>query len=191
MNAYAQDYIRAQERALASIPADAVDRIILHFQTALREDRQVFVFGNGGSASNASHFITDLGKSSSDHCFRRFRCLSLNENLSWITAIGNDYAYEDVYLRQLQNYARPGDTVMVLSVSGSSPNLVKAVAWAKEQGLHTIALVGGKRGTLGDLADTVVVIDDTHYGRVEDCQMHICHMICYAFIEHPDLGKEE
>lgn len=184
-----QNYLQEQKKALNAIPVDAVEGLIAQFRNALREDRQIFVFGNGGSASNSSHFITDLGKSSSDVCYRRFRCQSLNENLSWITAIGNDYAYEDVYLRQLQNYARAGDLVMVLSVSGSSTNLVKAIEWSKQNSIKTIALVGGKKGKLAGLADTVVVVDSTHYGVVEDCQMHICHMICYAFIENEELQK--
>ena len=78
---------------------------------------------------------------------------------------------------------------MTLSVSGNSPNLVKAFEWSKKSGLYCIALVGGKRGKLADLADKVIAIDSTHYGRVEDCHMHICHMICYAFIETEDLQK--
>lgn len=187
MKAYLEEYIQAHTKALQSIPVDAVEDLINDFKKSLEEDRQIFVFGNGGSASNSSHFITDLGKSSSDKTFRRFRCLSLNENLSWITAIGNDYAYEDVYLRQLQNYARPGDLVMVMSVSGSSPNLVKAVEWCRQQGVRTVALLGAQRGKLATLADKQIVIDSTHYGRVEDCHMHICHMICYAFIENEAL----
>jgi D-sedoheptulose 7-phosphate isomerase len=189
MKAWIENYLQEQKKALSSITAESVAELVALFQKALAEDRQIFVFGNGGSASNSSHFITDLGKCSSDVTYRRFRCLSLNENLSWITAIGNDYAYEDVYLRQLQNYARPGDLVMVLSVSGSSPNLVKAVEWCKENAVDTIALIGGKKGKLVDLASKVVVIDSTHYGVVEDCQMHICHMICYAFVENEELQK--
>ena len=190
MKDYVENYILEQRKALESIPVEQMEELILLFQKALKEDRQIFVFGNGGSASNASHFITDLGKSSSDKAYRRFRCLSLNDNVSWITAIGNDYAYEDVYVRQLENYARKGDLVMTLSVSGNSPNIVKAVEWCRQNDVYTVALVGGKKGKVAALADTVIVVADTHYGRVEDCQMHICHMICYAFVEREELQKE-
>jgi D-sedoheptulose 7-phosphate isomerase len=190
VKAFVENYIEQQRAALNSIPVDEVEKLIKTYQKALKEDRQIFVFGNGGSACNSSHFVTDLGKSSSDNTYRRFRCISLNENLSWITAIGNDYAYEDIYVRQLENYARPGDIVMTLSVSGSSPNLVKAGEWCKQNGVYLIALVGGKKGEMAELADHVIAIDSTHYGRVEDCQMHICHMICYAFIEEKELQKE-
>ena len=189
MKDWIANYIKAQKNALDSIPVEAVEKLIGKLQKALTEGRQLFVFGNGGSAANASHFITDLGKGASDKLSRRFRCLSLNDNVSWMTALGNDYSYEDIYLRQLMNYGEPGDLVMALSVSGNSPNVVRAVEWAKGNGLFTIALVGGKRGKLAEIADQAIVINSTHYGRVEDAQMGICHMLCYAFMENPLLGE--
>ena len=181
------NYIEAEKAALDSIPIEKVESIILKFNEAHAEGRQIFLFGNGGSASNASHFATDLGKGSSDVLSKRFKVLSLNDNVSWMSAIGNDYSYEDVYLRQLENYGQSGDIALTMSVSGSSPNLVKAFEWANANGLHTIALVGGKRGKLADLANETIVIDDTHYGRAEDCQMGIAHMLCYAFMEVEEL----
>ena len=186
---YFSEYISLQNKALESISKETLGEVIGLFKSALDNERQIFVFGNGGSAANASHFITDLGKGSSDKTHKRFRCLSLNDNTTWITAIGNDYCYEDIFMRQLMNQAKPGDLLLVLSVSGNSPNLVKAVEWAKANRLHCIALVGAKKGKLAELADTVMVIDDTHYGRVEDAHMGICHMIAYAFMEKTELQK--
>lgn len=183
MQTYLSDYIAAQRAVLDSIPLEKVDEIIQKFKGAWINDRNIFVFGNGGSAANASHFVTDLGKGASDKMKKPFRCLSLNDNTPWMTAIGNDYSYDNVFLRQLMNFARPGDVVLTMSVSGSSPNLVTAVEWSKNNGVYTIALVGGKRGRLAEMADFVIVADSTHYGRVEDCHMGICHMICYAFME--------
>ena len=187
MREWIANYIEAEKAALDSIPVEQVESIILKFKEAHAEGRQIFLFGNGGSASNASHFATDLGKGSSDALGKRFKVLSLNDNVSWMTAIGNDYSYEDIYLRQLENYGQAGDIVLSMSVSGSSPNLVKAFEWANANGLHTIALVGGKRGKLADLAKEAIVIDDIHYGRAEDCQMGIAHMLCYAFMEVDEL----
>jgi D-sedoheptulose 7-phosphate isomerase len=182
------DYIQQQKAALDSIPVQAVAELIDLFREAHKNDRQIFVFGNGGSASNSSHFITDLGKGASDKLPSRFRCLALNDNISWITALGNDYSYDDIFVRQLQNFARPGDIVMTMSVSGNSPNCVKAIDWAVSNGMLTIALVGAKRGRLAQLAQKVVVINSEHYGRVEDAHMGICHMLCYAFMENPRLA---
>lgn len=183
MELYLRDYIKEQKTALDSIPVNQVALLIQKFKSAWTEDRQIFVFGNGGSAANASHFVTDLGKGASDKMDKPFRCMSLNDNTPWMTALGNDYSYDEVFSRQLMNFARPGDLLLTMSVSGKSPNLVKAVQWAKEHEIFTIALVGGKRGKLAEIADFVIVADSTHYGRVEDAHMGICHMICYAFME--------
>lgn len=189
MNSWIAEYIKAQKAALDSIPAGEVEKLINIFVRAWKEDRQIFVFGNGGSAANSSHFATDLGKGASDKLGKRFRVISLNDNVSWLTAIANDYAYEDVFVRQMENYARPGDIAMALSVSGNSPNCVKALEWAKKNGLITIALVGGRRGKMAEIADHAIVINDSHYGRVEDAQMGICHMLCYSFMERPEIVK--
>lgn len=176
-------YVDRQLKVLGSLPLEQVAALIEVLRCANEEERQIFVCGNGGNAANASHFVTDLGKNASEPMPKPFRVLSINDNVSWMTAIGNDYHFNDVFKRQLHNYARPGDLLMAASVSGSSPNLVEAFAWAKENGLQTIALVGGKRGKLAEFADHLVVIDDTHYGRVEDAQMTLYHMLCYAFAE--------
>jgi len=172
------------------LPLGQVGDVVGLLKAACDRGAQIFVFGNGGSAANASHFATDLGKGSSDKWPRRFRVLSLNENVAWMTALGNDYSYEDVFVRQLENFARPGDVALTMSVSGNSPNLVKALAWSRDHGLETVALVGQKRGQLAEIADHALVVPDTHYGRVEDAQMTICHMLCYAFMEQAVAAEE-
>jgi D-sedoheptulose 7-phosphate isomerase len=186
MKQWISDYVRAQKTAHDSIPQDAVEVLAGKLRTALRDNHQVFVFGNGGSAANASHFATDLGKGASDKLGKRFRVHSLTDNVSWMTALSNDYSYEDVFVGQLQNYAQPGDIALAISVSGNSPNCVNALDWANQHGLRTVALVGAKRGRMAEIAEQAIVINDTHYGRVEDAHMGICHMLCYAFMEHPE-----
>ena len=190
MKEWISEYITRQKQAHDSIPVAAVAGLIETLRSALKADRQVFVFGNGGSAANASHFATDLGKGASDKLARRFRVLSLNDNVSWMTALANDYSYEDVFLGQLQNYAKAGDIALAMSVSGNSPNCIKALEWGRRQGLKTIALVGGKRGRMAEIAEQVLVINDQHYGRVEDAHMGICHMLCYAFMENPGWAED-
>jgi len=100
MNDWIKSYIEAQKAALDSIPTKKVADCVGVLQKAWAEEKNIFVFGNGGSAANASHFATDLGKGSSDIMSKRFKVLSLNDNVSWMTAIGNDYAYEDIFKRQ-------------------------------------------------------------------------------------------
>lgn len=187
MNKWIADYIERQKAAHDSIPHDQVANLIDIMGKALAEDRQILCFGNGGSASNCSHFATDLGKGASDAVGKRFRVLSLNDNVSWMLALANDYAYDQVFAQQLMNYGKEGDIALSLSVSGDSPNCVNGLQWAKDNGLTTIALVGAKRGRMAEIADHTVVIDDTHYGRVEDAQMGVCHLLCYAFMEKPEI----
>jgi len=189
MKQWISDYIKSQQATHQSIPVDGVAQVVESLREVWKAGGQVFVFGNGGSAANASHFATDLGKGSSDKLGKRFRVISLTDNVSWMTALGNDYSYEDVFVGQLQNYGRPGDLAISISVSGNSPNCVKALEWAKKNGLKTVALVGAKRGRMAEIAEQVLVINDTHYGRVEDAQMGILHMLCYAFMENPQLAK--
>ncbi|AMV38656.1 SIS domain-containing protein [Planctomyces sp. SH-PL62] len=183
MHSWLSRYIEAQHRALDSIPLEAVERVVATVRRAWEEDRQIFVVGNGGNAASASHFATDLGKGASDALGRRFRVITLADNVAWLTAIGNDYRFEDVFLRPLENYARPGDVLIASSVSGNSPNLVRAMEWARDMDLRTIAFVGAKKGGLAALAEQTIVVADTHYGRVEDVQMTLYHLICYAFME--------
>jgi D-sedoheptulose 7-phosphate isomerase len=190
MKNFISEYIDLHKKTLNSISAEKVAEVITIFKSALDNDNNIFVFGNGGCAANASHFVTDLGKGSSDKTYKRFRCLSLNDNNPWMTALGNDYSFDDVFVRQLMNFARPGDVLFTMSVSGSSPNLVKALQWGKENKLKSIALVGNKKGKLADLGDTVIVVDDGHYGRVEDAHMGICHIIAYAFMDLESLQRK-
>lgn len=188
---WVRSYLARQCDLLAALPIDSIGQLIELIREMGENGRNIFVIGNGGNAANASHFATDLGKGASDRAPHRFRVLSLTDNVSWLTAVGNDYAYEDVFVRQLMNYAQSGDVLIASSVSGSSPNLVKAAAWARANGLETIALVGGKRGELAEIASRVIVVEDTHYGRVEDAQMTILHLLCYSLMElsHRQVGN--
>jgi D-sedoheptulose 7-phosphate isomerase len=183
LDSWIRDYVARQARAIESVPAEAIAGIIGIIRQAGAEGRRIFVCGNGGNAANAAHFTTDLGKNASAASARPFKVLSVADNVSWMTAIGNDITFDDVFVRQLTNHAAAGDVLVLSSVSGSSPNLVAAARWAREQGLVTIALVGGKRGRIAELADHVLVVEDEHYGRVEDAQMNILHMICYSIVE--------
>ena len=189
MQNWIQDYLTAHQKAVASIDPAAIATLVEVLTEAHQNDRRIFVIGNGGSAANASHFATDLGKGASDILAKRFKVISLTDNTPWITALGNDYSFDDVFRRQLENYAQPGDVLLAMSVSGNSPNLVQAAEWAKAHDLSTIALISTREAKLAELAQHVVRVDDTHFGRVEDCHMTICHLLCYAFMELPEASS--
>lgn len=185
MREWISNYLRAQLAAHTAIPVESIVRFIEILRYALQEDRQIFVFGNGGSAANAAHFATDLGKGASDKILRPIRVMALTDNLSWLTALANDYSYDEVFVHPLRKFARPGDVAIGLSVSGNSANCVRALEWARAHQLRTVALVGAQPCRMSELAELVVAVSDTHYGRVEDAHMTILHLACYAFMENP------
>ena len=144
---FIESYLEQLENVLRSLPKEPIAKLVTWMAEARTRQRTVFVIGNGGSAATAAHFATDVGKGASLGRPQRFRVLSLTDNAPWITALGNDLEYEDIFVEQLKNFAQPEDLVIAISVSGSSPNVVKAVEWAKEHGCRTVGLVGGQRRT--------------------------------------------
>ncbi len=191
MKTWIESYLSEHERVVRSIPVDAVDGLIDLLRQAREAGRNIFTCGNGGSAANASHFAVDLGKGASLDRPKRFRILSLNDNVPYLTALANDLSYEDVFVEQMVNFAAPGDVLLCMSVSGNSPNVVKALQWGREHGLVTIGLGSRRGGRLAELAEHKILIDDDHFGRVEDAHMHVCHLLCYAFMENEPSNSGE
>ncbi len=194
MKSWVEEYLKEQTRVTQSLPVAEIAKWIDLLSRAREEGSQIFACGNGGSAANCSHFSVDLGKGASGivagridkskEGTKRFRVLSLNDNVPWMTALGNDCGYEDIYVEQLKNYGKKGDLLIGVSVSGNSPNVVQALEWANSAGMITLALVGNRPGNrMAALARHVISVDSGHYGRVEDAQMHVLHLLCYAFIE--------
>lgn len=160
-----------------------VDKAIQWFEEARTNDRHIFVCGNGGSASTASHFACDIVKGASFNHDRRFRLTALTDSLAIITAYSNDVSYECIFVEQLRNFAQAGDLVMCISGSGNSANVLRAMEYADSIGCRTIALTGRDGGKLGPLAQLNIQVPVQHMGRVEDAHMIICHMIAYHFME--------
>lgn len=180
---YVDQYLTRLTQTLAELDRDQVARLIDCISEARAHDRQIFVCGNGGSTSTASHFAIDLGKGASMVGNGRFRILSVTDNTGWITALGNDLSFDDVFVEQLKNYARPNDVVVAISCSGSSPNVVKAIEWAKENDCFTVGLTGKMGGRMKDIVDLSIEVPSDHMGRIEDAHLIIVHMICYYFME--------
>ncbi|MGE5489442.1 MAG: SIS domain-containing protein [bacterium] len=180
---FAESYRTALLKALESVDTDKVETAIDWFREARDCGRQIFVCGNGGSATNASHFVSDVLKSASYGKPLRFRILALNDSLPTMTAYANDLGYEYIFAEQLRNFARPGDLFMALSGSGNSRNVVEAMKAATELGCRTIALTGRDGGRLGQLAMLNINVREPHMGRIEDAHLAVCHMICYCFVD--------
>ena len=177
--AYKKSVLEAIER----IDLDKVDQAIDWFREARQAGRRIFVCGNGGSASTASHFACDMVKGASFGRPTRFRILALTDSLPTVTAYANDVGYEAVFVEQLRNFAEPGDLFMGISGSGNSPNVLRAMEHANSVGCRTIALTGRDGGKLGPLGQLHIHVDVPHMGRIEEAHMIVCHMICYWFMD--------
>src|SRR5947209_1989850 len=170
-------------KAIDTIDLDRVNQAIGILIQAREEGRRIFVCGNGGSASTASHFVCDMLKGASFNRDKRFRIMALTDSLPTITAYSNDVSYECAFVEQLKNFAQPGDIVMAISGSGNSPNVLAAVDYANETGCKTIALTGRDGGKLGPMATLNIQVPVPHMGRIEDAHMIVCHMIGYYFMD--------
>jgi D-sedoheptulose 7-phosphate isomerase len=169
--------------AIDSIDLEKVGRAIEILAQARDEGRHIFVCGNGGSASTASHFACDMVKGASYNRSQRFRIMALTDSLPTLTAYSNDVHYDCVFVEQLRNFAEPGDVVMAISGSGNSPNVLRAVEYARSIGCRTIALTGRNGGQLGPLAELNIQVSNSHMGRIEDGHMITTHMIAYYFMD--------
>lgn len=177
------DYRAKLLTALDSIDTARVDEAIRVFAEAREQDRQIFVFGNGGSAATANHFACDIVKGASFGREKRFRIMALSEQIPTMTAYANDVSYDAVFAEQLKNFARPRDVVIAISGSGNSPNVIRAIECARSTGCYTIGLSGKDGGQLRPLVDLSLHVDDQHMGRIEDAHMVMMHMICYHFMD--------
>jgi D-sedoheptulose 7-phosphate isomerase len=170
-------------KAIETIELEKVGQAIDILKRARDEDRRIFVCGNGGSASTASHFVCDMVKGASFHRDKRFRIMALTDSLPTITAYANDVCYDCVFVEQLKNFAEPGDVVVAISGSGNSPNVLQAMEYANSIGCRTIALSGRNGGQLGPMAQLNLQASNPHMGRIEDVHMIVMHMICYYFMD--------
>lgn len=180
---HTEQYRVALHQAIDAIDIDKVQEAIEVFREARDAGRHIFVCGNGGSASTASHFACDIVKGASFNRESRFKIMALTDQLPTLTAYANDVSYDCVFVEQLKNFAEPGDVVMAISGSGNSGNVLNAVEYANSIGCTTIGLSGRDGGKLAQMSQLNVQVPVPHMGRIEDAHMIICHMIGYAFME--------
>lgn len=172
-DAYAEQFIKAA----SSIEPAALDRAAAILIEAYVRDAVVFACGNGGSAAIANHLQCDHIKGVGTGTDLDPRVVSLSANVELLTAIANDLSYAEVFAHQLRSQARPGDVLVVVSSSGRSPNIVRAVTWARDHGLRIIALTGFDGGEARVMADVAIHVDAANYGIVEDLHQAVMHVL--------------
>ena len=167
-----------QLKALIDIfPHERFEEICQTLLSAYHQGKQVFIMGNGGSGSTASHFVCDINKGSCSKLRKRFKVICLNDNIPIILAYANDLSYDKIFVEQLKNYLNEGDIVIGISGSGNSENVLQAVSYAKGKGARTIGLTGFDGGKLAKIVDIpfIAVINDMQ--KVEDLHIIAVHML--------------
>ncbi|MBT3237562.1 MAG: SIS domain-containing protein [Rhodospirillaceae bacterium] len=175
------DFADAYYQRLATAAA-SVDRARLAAASDIIEDtyrrkNTLYVCGNGGSAAISGTFVCDHSKLVQTDTDLTARVVSLADNISMITAISNDLSYDDIFLYQLQTLANAGDALLTISASGDSENVVRAIAWAKENDLPVIAFTGFEGGRSAKMADVNLHVDSDNYGVVEDTHQSLMHIL--------------
>lgn len=175
---FASAYVKYLKSVLEAVDPKEIGRFIGTLLDARSRGATVFFIGNGGSAATASHFANDLsiGTNSYD---KPFRVVSLTDNVAVITAIGNDFGYEDIFVRQLQVLGKKGDVVVAISASGNSPNLLKAFEFAASAGIKTVAITAFDGGKMKPMADEGIHVPTgpKEYGPAEDAHMVLDHLV--------------
>jgi D-sedoheptulose 7-phosphate isomerase len=186
-------YVERLQNELARVKHQEMQAWADLIYEAWKHEKFVFILGNGGSGTTASHMSEDLGKSSlrpedlKDESKKRLKVLSLTDNLGWILAVGNDVGYDQIFVQQLMNYGTAGDLVIAISGSGNSPNVLAAVDWANRHDLKTFGLTGYDGGQLGRMAQSGLHVALDDMGMVESIHLCVFHWVLndvYARINH-------
>ena len=183
-----RQYFEELQRVAVCLPHDEVDHLAATLVEAYETGRAVYLFGNGGSASLASHLACDLGKGTA-YCNggKRFRVLALTDNLPTLTAWANDASYEDVFSEQLRNFVQPRDIVFAISGSGNSKNVLNALRVAREARAVTLGMSGFQGGQMKSLCDTCVIVPSGNMQIIEDLHLAMAHSIfriVYSRLSH-------
>jgi D-sedoheptulose 7-phosphate isomerase len=182
-------YLTTMSRVLEQLPRQPLETISEVLWKTYGADGTIFTCGNGGSAATASHFTCDLRKWTVQPGRRRVRSIALTDNVPLLTAYSNDLSYADVFVEQLIGLYRPGDVLVAISGSGNSPNILRAVAWANEQGAATIGLTGFDGGALAGTARHALRVDNHCMPQVEDAHSTVCHALAYDLALRMDAAR--
>jgi D-sedoheptulose 7-phosphate isomerase len=187
-----QDYIRQLHKTLDELPESQIAEVIDLLHQARLSRRQIFVMGNGGSASTASHFVCDLSKNTRDSRFPNYRVIGLSDNMAVFSALANDEGYENVFSQQLASFVQPGDVVIAISASGNSPNVLKAIELANHMGARTVGMTGFNGGKLAGLVEINLHVPSNIIEHVEDLHLMLEHLITKALRDaEPEMWSTE
>ena len=171
-----ESYFQEIAQLISRLPYGAIEGIVATLRQASEEGRTIFVFGNGGSAATASHFVCDLAKGTI-HGDRRLKVMALNDNVPLLTAWANDFGYEHVFSGQLKNFIQAGDVAVAISGSGRSRNIVEGLKAARAAGAITVGIAGFDGGEMPALCDVCAIVPSENYQLIEDMHHAIAHCV--------------
>ena len=171
------NYTERLKSAFDTLDRNQINDVMNILIKTYENEGNIFIFGNGGSASTASHYVCDFNKGVSIKLKKKFRFVCLNDNVATVMAIANDCGYENVFSMQLEGKLKKGDVIFAISGSGNSKNVIKAVEYAKEQGNKIISLTGYSGGRLLELSDYPIHVNVNDMQIAEDVHMMLCHMM--------------
>ena len=171
------DYINSLKNLLDEFPYDKFEEIGRALLDAYHNEKHIFIMGNGGSGSTASHFVCDINKGSCLALKKKFKVMCLNDNIPTILAYANDLSYDKIFIEPLKNFIEEGDLVIGISGSGNSENVLQAISYSREIGAKTIGLSGFDGGKLSQMVDIPFVADVQDMQKVEDIHMIVVHML--------------
>ena len=182
---FVKDYLTRLKSILDDVDPDIINEIICSFEETIQNKSRIFIIGNGGSSATASHMVNDLGAGLRRRNLRNFDVLSLNDNSPVVSAIANDIGYENIFFMQMKGLLNPADVIVAISCSGNSPNIVKAVGYAKKIGCKVIGLTGFDGGQIKQKSDICfhINVPNGEYGLVEDAHMILDHIIYSYYIQ--------
>lgn len=176
-------YLSEIEAAIRAIPREDVRAVVDALFSAWSGERTIFIVGNGGSASTASHMMNDLCKFTAAEGRKRIKAIALTDNVPLMTAYGNDVGYDVIFEEQLRALMGAGDVLVAISGSGNSPNVLRAAAYAKKHRATVVGLCGSPGGKLAGMSDLRVIIPAEHIGQQEDGHLILNHAIAMALRE--------
>lgn len=185
-----EDYISVLKRTLDGLYKELIAEAVETLQKARMEGRQVFIMGNGGSASTATHFVCDLAKNTRRAGLPHFRVIGLTDNMAIFSAYANDEGYESVFAKQLANLINPGDVVIGISASGNSANVINGMLEAKNHAAVTMAFTGFDGGRLGPMVDLNLHVRSNIIEHVEDIHLMLEHMIVLTIKQQTQPGTD-
>lgn len=173
-----KEYLLVESQLLQRVNLERVEQVRMLLERARVEGRRVFLFGNGGSGSTASHFACDLGKGTIQPGRPRFKVLALNDNFPTFSAYANDVGYDSVFSEPLISLAESGDVVIGFSGSGNSPNVLRAMETAHKLGLATVGFSGFHGGKMSERVAIEVNVPSESMGQIEDVHLALTHALC-------------